>query len=114
MTACNLDVPVHYPVLGENAFRTQAGVHAAAIVKARARGREDAAARVYSSVDPGIVGRVLDVEVGPASGRANVRMALERLRLTLDDAGVDALLERARVEGRVLGDEELRRLCARP
>ena len=44
--------PRHYPVVGRDAFRTQTGVHAAAIIKARAKGDDWLADRIYSG-DPG-------------------------------------------------------------
>ena len=41
-------LPDNYPVVGKDAFRTGTGVHAAAIIKARARGEEWLADLVYS------------------------------------------------------------------
>ena len=43
-------LPDNYPVVGKDAFRTATGVHASAIIKARARGEDWLADRVYSSV----------------------------------------------------------------
>jgi len=36
--AVGMEIPVNYPVVGRDAFRTATGVHAAAVVKAAARG----------------------------------------------------------------------------
>ena len=43
-----MPLPDNYPVVGKDAFRTGTGVHAAAIIKARARGEDWLADRVYS------------------------------------------------------------------
>src|SRR5207247_10999493 len=48
--AVGVPIPVHYPVLGADAFRTGTGVHAAAIIKAKKKGHARLADRVYSSV----------------------------------------------------------------
>src|SRR5260221_3738762 len=48
-------IAVDYPVMEADAFRTGTGVHAAAIVKARAKGDDWLADRVYSSVPAGAV-----------------------------------------------------------
>src|SRR5438105_7654546 len=48
--AVGVPIPVNYPVLGADAFRTGTGVHAAAIIKAKKKGHAWLADRVYSSV----------------------------------------------------------------
>ena len=65
-------IPDGYPVVGRDAFRTGTGVHAAAIVKARAKGDDWLADRVYSGVPAGMVGLTQVIEVGPMSGESNV------------------------------------------
>ena len=42
-------LPDNYPVVGKDAFRTGTGVHAAAIIKARASGEDWLADRIYSA-----------------------------------------------------------------
>ncbi len=84
--ACGLPIPPNYPVLGEDAFRTATGVHAAAVVKARAKGAEWLADRVYSSVPASLVGRSQEIEVGPMSGLSNVRYWLDSRGLDGDNA----------------------------
>src|SRR5713226_3431778 len=48
--AVGVPIPVNYPVLGADAFRTGTGVHAAAIIKAKKKGHNWLADRVQSSV----------------------------------------------------------------
>ena len=50
-------VPINYPLVGRDAFRTATGVHAAAIIKAQAKGDAWLADRVYSGVPAGMFGR---------------------------------------------------------
>ena len=74
IAALNPGVPLpdNYPVVGRDAFRTGTGVHAAAIIKARARGEDWLADRVYSSVPASMIGCRQVIEVGPMSGESNV------------------------------------------
>ena len=48
--ATGVPIPDNYPVVGRDAFRTGTGVHAAAIIKARKKGDDWLADRVYSGV----------------------------------------------------------------
>src|SRR5207245_6626797 len=48
--AVGVPIPVNYPVMGEDAFRTGTGVHAAAIIKAKKKGDDWLADREYNSV----------------------------------------------------------------
>ncbi|MEC9355695.1 MAG: LeuA family protein [Gemmatimonadota bacterium] len=74
------DVPLIHssPVVGQDAFRTGTGVHAAAIMKAEAKGDAWLADRIYSSVPASLVGREQVIEVGPMAGRSNIRHWLRR------------------------------------
>ncbi len=62
----------NYPVIGEDAFRTATGVHAAAIVKAQGKGDTWLADRIYSGVPAAMVGKKQVIEVGHMSGESNV------------------------------------------
>ena len=75
---CGVPLPSNYPVLGADAFRTATGVHAAAIVKAEAKGARWLADRVYSSVPASMVGRRQQIEIGPMSGLSNVKYWLAK------------------------------------
>jgi 2-isopropylmalate synthase len=70
--ATGVPLPENYPVVGRDAFRTATGVHAAAIIKARAKGDDWLADRIYSGVPAGMIGRRQSIEVGPMSGQSNV------------------------------------------
>src|SRR5258708_25565779 len=61
-------VPLNYPLVGHDAFRTATGVHAAAIVKAMQKGDAWLADRVYSGVPAGMFGRHQENDIGYMSG----------------------------------------------
>ena len=65
---CGVAVPYNYPVIGDDAFRTGTGVHAAAIIKAMQKGDGWLEDRVYSGVPASIVGRKQIIEISPVSG----------------------------------------------
>lgn len=100
-------IPANYPLAGRDAFRTQTGVHAAAIRKARQKGDQWLADRVYSSVPAGMFGRHQEVCVGPMSGASNVQFVLERLGVPADEVAVARVLARAKQMDRILTDEEI-------
>ncbi|MEM1520086.1 MAG: 2-isopropylmalate synthase [Candidatus Korarchaeum sp.] len=79
-------VPKFYPLLGENAFSTKAGIHIDGLLKNPS---------IYLPFDPGMIGRPYSVEVSPYSGRAGLVYWLAR-RLNLRDWRV--LKEDPRVE----------------
>ena len=64
-------IAVNYPVSGRDAFRTGTGVHAAAIIKARAKGHDWLADRVYSGVPASLFGQSQRISVGYMSGKSN-------------------------------------------
>ena len=64
-------VPVNYPLVGRDAFRTATGVHASAIMKAEAKGQQWLADRVYSSIPAGMFGRQQQIEIGYMAGALN-------------------------------------------
>src|SRR5262249_52934104 len=63
--AVHVPLPDQYPVFGRDAFRTGTGVHAAAIIKAKKKGSEWLAGRVFSRGPPGGVGLVEGIQGGP-------------------------------------------------
>ncbi|MGH7444219.1 MAG: LeuA family protein, partial [Longimicrobiales bacterium] len=75
--ATGVPIPSTYPVFGTDAFRTGTGVHAAAIIKARLKGDDWLADRVYSSVPAGDFGRRQVIEISHVSGMSNVRYWLD-------------------------------------
>ncbi len=70
--AVGVPIPVGYPVVGRDAFRTATGVHASAVVKALAKGDRDIADLVYSAVPARQFGLAQVIEIGPMSGASNV------------------------------------------
>ncbi len=70
--ACRVPIPYNYPVLGKDAFRTATGVHAAAVIKAKRKGNDWLADRVYSSVPADWLGLRQKIDVGPMCGESNV------------------------------------------
>ncbi|MEM6793362.1 MAG: 2-isopropylmalate synthase [Acidobacteriota bacterium] len=105
--------PANYPVFGGDAFRTGTGVHAAAIIKARKKGDDWLADRVYSSVPASLVGSRQEIEIGPMSGLSNVVHWLEENGLQASDELVQAIFERAKKSKEVLEPEEIEALCRR-
>ncbi len=111
--AIGVPLPPNYPVMGEDAFRTGTGVHAAAIIKARKKGDAWLADRVYSSVPAGTFGLTQRIEIGPVSGLSNVRCWLEEHGYDPTNAAAcDHLLAAAKRADRVLSDAECHRLAA--
>jgi 2-isopropylmalate synthase len=111
--ATGVPIPLSYPVVGSDAFRTATGVHAAAIIKARKKGDEWLADRVYSSVPAGVFGLAQRIEISPVSGLSNVKCWLEEHGYDPDDeAKCDVLFQAAKQTDRVLTDDECHRLVA--
>jgi isopropylmalate/homocitrate/citramalate synthase len=105
--ACRVPIPDNYPILGKDAFRTQTGVHADAIVKAYRKGDAWLANRIYSGVPADEVGLEQVIEVGPMSGKSNVRYWLESRGIAATDAVVDRIFERAKQIDYILPDGEI-------
>lgn len=106
--ATKVDIPINYPLVGEDAFRTATGVHAAAIIKAKRRNDEWLADRVYSAVPAGEFGKAQTIDVGPMSGMSNVIFWLEQQNEPADEELGRFILERAKSSSRTLSDEEMR------
>lgn len=107
-TATRVPIPSNYPVLGTDAFRTGTGVHAAAVIKAFAKGEDWLADRVYSGVPAGMVGRRQEIEVGPMSGESNVVYWLKSRGIEASPERVQAVFQRAKSVDRVLTEPEIR------
>ena len=105
--ATETPIPANYPVLGDDAFRTATGVHAAAVIKARRRGDDWLADRVYSGVPARWVGRDQEIAVGFMSGASNVRYWLEERGVEASEPRVRAVLDLAKTTRKLLSDEEI-------
>jgi 2-isopropylmalate synthase len=106
--ATGVPIPHNYPVMGEDAFRTATGVHAAAVIKAFKKNDPELVDAVYSGVPASLVGREQSIEIGPMSGRSNVVYWLERRGLEASDERVDRIFTRAKSAGGVLTEAEVR------
>ncbi len=105
---CGLEIPHDYPVLGADAFRTGTGVHAAAIIKARTKGHDWLADRVYSGVPASEVGRRQKIEVSHLSGLSNVKCWLSEHGYDPEDESLCRMVfDLAKKSSRVLTDGEI-------
>lgn len=102
-----VSVPYNYPLVGEDAFRTGTGVHAAAVIKALKKGDDWLADRVYSGVPAGMFGRRQEIEIGHMSGVSNVLYWLESREVEAGDELVQAILARAKAQNRTLSEAEV-------
>ncbi len=100
-------VPINYPLVGRDAFRTATGVHAAAIIKAEAKGDAWLADRIYSGVPAGMFGRKQEICVGYMSGASNVNYWLRQRKIEPSKELVDAILAKAKATDHILTDEEI-------
>ena len=105
--ACEVPIPVSYPVFGRDAFRTGTGVHAAAVVKALKRGDDWLADRIYSGVPAGWFGLRQIIEVGHYSGMSNVHAWLVSHGYEPRDELAQAIFNHAKSTNRVLEDDEI-------
>ncbi len=110
--ACDWPIPRSYPVMGEDAFRTATGVHAAAVIKAQKKGDHWLADRIYSGVPAGEFGMHQRIEIGHMSGLSNVIHWLDVHEIDPADGLAEYLLQAAKRHSRVLADSEVRGLIA--
>jgi len=102
-------VPIHpqYPLVGDDAFRTATGVHAAAIIKAEKKGDAWLADRIYSGVPAGMFGKEQEIEIGHYSGESNVIYWLKKRGYEASADLVAAVLAAAKRGNRVLTNDEI-------
>jgi 2-isopropylmalate synthase len=105
--ATGVPIPRNYPVMGEDAFRTATGVHAAAVIKAFRKNDLELANTVYSGVPSHYFGMEQIIEIGPMSGKSNVIFWLERKGLKADDETVERIFQKAKQSNRTLRDHEI-------
>src|SRR5690606_20459986 len=110
--ATGVPIPVNYPVFGADAFRTGTGVHAAAIIKAKAKGDDWLADRVYSGVPASLFGRRQEIEISHVSGMSNVKHWLAENGYDREDEGLcQRIFDLAKRMDRVLTAEEIHACC---
>jgi 2-isopropylmalate synthase len=107
-------IPPNYPIVGRDAFRTQTGVHAAAIAKAYKRDDPELADAIYSGVPARLFGLEQIIEIGPMSGRSNVLYWLGKRGLPAADDVVDRILAAAKQSSSVLTEAEILALAGAP
>jgi isopropylmalate/homocitrate/citramalate synthase len=105
--ACQVPIPVSYPVVGRDAFRTATGVHAAAVIKAFKKQDDWLVDRVYSGVPASWVGREQEIEIGPMSGESNVVFWLEHRGIEAKPELVKTIFQLAKKSNRLLRDDEV-------
>jgi 2-isopropylmalate synthase len=109
--ACKVPLAYNWPVFGEDAFRTGTGVHAAAIIKAEAKGDAWLADRIYSGVPAGLFGLRQKIEISPMSGLSNVRYWLRQHGYGDDEALAVHVFEAAKRSDHTFSDAEVHALC---
>ncbi len=112
--ATGVPIPPNYPVVGDDAFRTGTGVHAAAVIKAMKKGDAWLADRVYSGVPAGLVGRKQEIEVGHMCGKSNVVYWLESRGYEAETGLVDRIFDHAKATDHILTDTEIEALIGAP
>jgi 2-isopropylmalate synthase len=107
--ATGIPIPRNYPVMGEDAFRTATGVHAAAVIKALKKGDIELANTVYSGVPSHFFGLEQIIDIGPMSGKSNVIYWLERKGIVPSEELVDRIFQLAKKSDRCLTEQDIRR-----
>ena len=105
--ATGVPIPANYPVVGEDAFRTATGVHAAAVIKAYKKNDIELANTVYSGVPSHVFGLEQIIEIGPMSGKSNIVYWLERRGIAGSDGVVDHIYQRAKASDHTLSEAEV-------
>lgn len=105
--ATGVPIPKNYPVVGDDAFRTATGVHAAAIIKAYHKNDVVLANTVYSGVPSHVFGLDQIIDVGPMSGKSNVLFWLERHGISASEDVVDRIYRRAKESDHTLTEAEI-------
>ena len=105
--ATGVPIPRNYPVVGDDAFRTATGVHAAAIIKAYHKNDVVLANTVYSGVPSHVFGMDQIIDIGPMSGKSNVLFWLERHKIPASDDIVDRIYQCAKQSDHTLSEAEI-------
>src|SRR5256714_3044158 len=109
--ATGVPIPRNYPVMGEDAFRTATGVHAAAVIKAFKKGDTELANTVYSGVPSHYFGLEQIIDIGPMSGKSNVIFWLERRNIMASEDLVERIFQLAKTSDRCLTEDEILACC---
>src|ERR1700678_2004781 len=111
--AVGWQIPLNYPLVGHDAFRTATGVHAAAIIKAMPKGDTWLADRIYSGVPAGMFGRKQEICIGFMSGASNVSYWLHERGIEGDETLVREILQAAKGQSAIMTDEQVMAVIAK-
>jgi 2-isopropylmalate synthase len=106
-SATGVPIPVNYPVVGDDAFRTATGVHAAAVIKAYKKKDVELANTVYSGVPSHVFGLEQVIDIGPMSGKSNVHFWLEHRGYPATEEVVERIYLRAKSSNHTLTEAEI-------
>jgi 2-isopropylmalate synthase len=110
--ATGVPIPPSYPCMGDDAFRTGTGVHAAAIVKAKMKGDDWLVDRVYSGIPAALFGLKQQIDISHVSGMSNVKHWLAEHGYDASDEGLcQEIFALAKRTNRVLTEAEIRAVC---
>jgi len=109
--ATGVPIPHNYPVVGEDAFKTATGVHAAAVIKAYKKHDEVLANTIYSGVPSHYFGLKQIIEIGPMSGKSNVQFWLQQRGIAASAELVNRIFEKAKRSPRLLTEAEILECC---
>jgi 2-isopropylmalate synthase len=107
-----VDIQGNYPAMGSDVFKTSAGVHASAILKANEKHDYRLKDAVYSSIPASLLGREQEVLIDASSGTSNVRYWLSARGMEADDAVIKEILATAKGGRRPLRDSEIEEILA--
>ncbi|WP_030571207.1 LeuA family protein [Streptomyces aureocirculatus] len=108
-----VDIPQNYPALGRDVFKTSAGVHASAILKAHTKGNTLLKDSVYAGVPAALLGREQEVLIDASSGSNNVKYWLTVHGYAADNPDViKKVLEKAKAGNGPLTDDEIGQILA--
>jgi 2-isopropylmalate synthase len=110
--ACEVPIHFQYPLVGDDAFRTATGVHAAAIIKAVRKGNTELADRVYSGVPAGWFGKGQSIEIGFMSGESNVIFWLQQHGYEPEKDLVKHIFNKAKSTDHLLSDADIENAIA--
>ncbi|MBS2018624.1 MAG: 2-isopropylmalate synthase [Deltaproteobacteria bacterium] len=105
--AVKWEIPINYPLVGRDAFRTATGVHAAAIIKSMAKGDTWLADRIYSGVPAAMIGRSQEICIGFMSGASNVNYWLSSRGIPSDENLVSEILKAAKGLDHIMTEDEV-------
>lgn len=106
-SAVKWEIPISYPLVGRDAFRTATGVHASAVIKAMAKGDTWLSDRIYSGVPAGMIGRAQEICIGFMSGASNVNFWLAQRSIPTDETLVAEILKAAKTQDHIMTEDEV-------